>query len=91
MATPASPDPLKLSDFDASRVHTPAGNRKITPESVCDLLASVEKDGQLIGGIVYHDATLPEGDVYCADGNRRLMVARILGQGQRALCVIWAS
>jgi ParB/RepB/Spo0J family partition protein len=80
----SAPAELQLVDLDPARVHTPPGNRKVTPDSVADLLPSVEKDGQLVFGIVYPHPDLP-GEFYCADGNRRLMCCRILGRPFKAV------
>jgi ParB/RepB/Spo0J family partition protein len=77
------PDPHEIVELDPSKVHIPPGNRLVTPELVADILPSIENDSQLVPAIVYPHPTLP-GEWMAADGNRRAMVARILGRKLKA-------
>ncbi len=73
--------------MDAALVRPAPGNRVVTPESVSDLLPSMESQGQLVPGIIYPDPEQP-GHYFGADCNRRAMVCRILGRKLRAYLLI---
>ena len=73
----------KEIEVDAALVRPAPGNRTVTPESVSDLVPSVEKEGQLVPAIIFPDSERP-GHFLGADGNRRAMVSRILGRKLRA-------
>src|SRR5262245_27024860 len=84
--TPASPDPDhdRVLEFDPADCLPAPGNRPVTPESVTDLLPSMEKTGQVVAGFIYADPELPR-KWRVADGNRRVMCCRILGIKFRAI------
>ena len=86
MTTSVSPDLCIVVDLDAAKVHTPAGSKKVTPADVETLLPSMEKDGQLIPGVVYPHPTMT-GHWLCADGNHRLLVCRLLGIPFKAIAL----
>ena len=75
----ALPEPDRVSAFDAIDVLPVSGNRPVTPDSVADLLPSIENIGQQVPGIVFAHPELP-GKYCCADGNRRALCQRMLGR-----------
>lgn len=83
ISRPADLPRWKEVEVDAALVRPAPGNRVVTPESVSDLLPSMESQGQLVPGIIFPDPELP-GYYRGADCNRRAMVCRILGRKLRA-------
>lgn len=64
---------LAIVEVNPMEVLPAPGNRPVTPESVTDLMESMEA-GQVVPAILYRDA---EGNLRGADGNRRAMVCCI--------------
>lgn len=70
-------------EVDPALVRPAAGNRIVTPESVADLLPSMEKEGQIVPAIICPDPENPRFFLGL-DGNRRGLCQRILGRKLRA-------
>lgn len=81
---PPKADPGRVLDLAPDDILTPPGNRPVTPDSVGDLLPSIEAAGQRIPGIVYPHPEQP-GKYLCAAGNRRVFCCRILGRSFKAV------
>ena len=79
MIDPRCPhDTGRVLDLSTDDVLTPAGNRIVTLETVADLLASIQAEGQLVPGLVCPHPELP-GKWLCVGGNRRHFCCRALG------------
>ena len=74
---------LELSTDD---VLTPEANRIVTLETVPDLLASMQAEGQLVPALVCPHPDLP-GKWLCLGGNRRLFCCRVLCLKLKAVAV----
>src|SRR4051812_6774495 len=79
------PDPLRIEEVDAARVHPAPGNRTVTLEDIREILPSIEADGQLVPAILFSSPALPPGEYYSADGAHRAATCRYLGRKLKAI------
>jgi hypothetical protein len=82
LKTPA-PSPPGMGElvptwFDTDLIITPADNPTYNQAMLADLLASMTTHGQLVPGFVFPSPELADDERYCAEGTRRLEVARLL-------------
>jgi ParB/RepB/Spo0J family partition protein len=81
-----SGDAGRVLELPTDDVLTPDGNRIITLETVPELLASMQAEGQLVPALVCPHPELP-GKWLCLGGNRRLFCCRVLGLKLKAVAV----
>jgi ParB/RepB/Spo0J family partition protein len=84
--TPVNSEAARVLELLTDDVLTPAGNRPITLETVPELLASIQAEGQLVPALVCPHQELP-GKWLCLGGNRRLFCCRVLGLKLKAVTV----
>ena len=65
--------------LDPELIVTPDDNPHYSPAMLADLLESMREHRQLVPGWVCPSPDLPDQKRLCLEGNRRLMVAKILG------------
>ncbi|MCE9564620.1 MAG: ParB/RepB/Spo0J family partition protein [Planctomycetes bacterium] len=81
MTTPPE-DPTRVLELHTDDVIAAPGNRPVSPDSVSDILPSMQAFGQQVPGIVY---LAPDGKYICGAGHRRLLCCRILGMRFKAI------
>ena len=84
--TPVNGDASRILELLTDDVVTAAGNRVVTLETVADLLASMQAEGQIVPALVCLHTDLP-GKWLCLGGNRRLFCCRVLGLKLKAVAV----
>ena len=84
--TPVNGDASRILELLTDDVVTAAGNRVVTLETVADLLASMQAEGQIVPALVCLHTDLP-GKWLCLGGNRRLFCCRVLGLKLKAVVV----
>jgi ParB/RepB/Spo0J family partition protein len=73
----------RVVDLAPADCISPEDNRRISDDDLAELLSSIDKEGQLVAGIVGLHPTVP-GKYLVAAGNRRKRVCEILGIPFRA-------